>query len=494
MTLKSYRFGVGLAAVAILFVAAMSAGMIPHDDVLNGMALAITALPATMPRDLAALRGLRATIYTEMEAALAADGQADFDASAASIEKIDVAIANADRLHKAKGATALGPLQSDPESGGVFAGFPDDRRKLLTAHAGMPIQVREQLSGFHDRPFANLGEQMQAVHRAAVVHDRDPRLVAAALGANETIPSDGGFLVQVDSSTEILRRTFDKANLAAKVRRFPLGANSNGMKINALKDDSRATGSRYGGVRGYWMAEAAALTSSGPMQFRQMELNLKKLGGLLYATDEQLQDASFLEAMMLEAVSDEFAFLVDESIISGNGAGKPLGFMNAGCKVSVSKETGQAARTIVFENIQKMWSRLWAKSMPNAVWYINQDCYPQLNAMSLVVGTGGVPVYLPPGGLSAAPFGTLMGRPVQPIEFCETLGTEGDIILGDLSQYMMIDKSVAAATSIHVAFLTGEQAFRFIYRVDGQPVDNKPITPYKGTATQSPFVTLATRA
>jgi HK97 family phage major capsid protein len=448
--------------------------------------------------DIVTLRQNRAKAYDKMEGILSAASsptqQADFDAASAEVESLDRDIANAERLAKLRGSKAL-PGPADAGGGDdVFAAFPEDRRRLLTAHAGMPIQVREQLIGFHERPFVNLGEQMQAVHRAAVVHDRDPRLVAAALGANETIPSDGGFLVQVDSSTEILKRTFDKANLAAKVRKFPLGVNSNGMKIRALKDDSRATGSRYGGVRGYWLAEAATLTASGPMQFREMELNLKKLGGLLYATDEQLQDAAFLEAMMLEAVSDEFAFLVDESIWAGNGAGKPLGFMNAGCKVSVAKETGQAVRTIVFENIQKMYSRFWAKSMPNAVWYINQDIYPQLNALTVVVGTGGVPVYLPPGGLSQSPYGTLMGRPVQPIEFCETLGTEGDIVLADLSQYMMIDKAVQAATSIHVAFLTGEQAFRFVYRVDGQPIDNKPITPYKGSATQSPFVTLATRA
>lgn len=450
-----------------------------------------------MPLDLVTLRQNRAKAYDKLEAILAAAAsptqQADFDAASAEVETLDRDIANAEKLQKLRGTKALAaPAAIDGDD--PFAAFPEDRRKLLTGHAGLPITVREQLVGFHERPFANLGEQMQAVHRTAFGHDRDPRLVSAALGANETIPSDGGFLVQVDYNSEILRRTFDKANLAAKVRKFPLGPNSNGMKINALKDDSRATGSRYGGVRGYWMAEAASLTASGPMQFRQMELNLKKLGGLLYATDEQLQDAAFLEAMMLAAVSDEFAFLVDESIWTGNGAGKPLGFMNAGCKVTVTKEVGQAAKTIVFENVQKMWSRLWAKSMPNATWYINQDCYPQLNAMSLVVGTGGVPVYLPPGGLSQAPFGTLMGRPVQPLEFSETLGTEGDIVLADISQYMMIDKSVAAATSIHVAFLTGEQAFRFIYRVDGQPVDNKPITPYKGTATQSPFVSLATRA
>jgi hypothetical protein len=53
--------------------------------------------------------------------------------------------------------------------------------------------------------------------------------------------------------------------------------------------------------------------------------------------------------------------------------------------------------------------------------------------MSMVIGTGGVPVYLPPGGLSHAPFGTLMGRPVMPLEFCETLGTEGDIVLADVA-------------------------------------------------------------
>lgn len=451
-----------------------------------------------MALDIASLRQNRAKAYDKMEGILAKDAydaqQADFDAASADVESMDRDIANAERLAKLRGSKALPGIDTGGGSDDIFAGFSEDRRKLLMAHAGQPIQIREQLSGFRDRPFANLGEQMQAVHRAAVIQDRDPRLVAAALGANETIPSDGGFLVQVDSSTEILKRQFDKSTLAKLVRKFPLGVNSNGMKINALKDDSRATGSRYGGVRGYWLAEAAALTASGPMQWRQMELNLKKLGGLLYATDEQLQDASFLEAMMLEAVSDEFAFLVDESIWAGNGAGKPMGFMNAGCKVAVAKESGQAQKTVVKENIDKMWSRMWSKSMTNAVWYINQDVYPQLNALSAVVGVGGIPVFVPAGGLSAAPFGNLMGRPIQPIEYCETLGTEGDIVLADLSQYMMIDKSVQAATSIHVAFLTGEQAFRFIYRVDGQPVDNKPITPYKGSATQSPFITLATRA
>jgi HK97 family phage major capsid protein len=90
-----------------------------------------------------------------------------------------------------------------------------------------------------------------------------------------------------------------------------------------------------------------------------------------------------------------------------------------------------------------------------------------------------------------------MGRPVIPIEYAATLGTAGDIMLADLSQYVMIDKgAIQSATSIHVKFLYDETAFRFVYRVDGQPAWNAPLTPFKGGAgsTQSPFVVLATRS
>jgi hypothetical protein len=51
-----------------------------------------------------------------------------------------------------------------------------------------------------------------------------------------------------------------------------------------------------------------------------------------------------------------------------------------------------------------MWSRMWSRSRKNAVWLINQDCEPQLNQLGQAVGTGGRSVYLPPGGLSAAPY------------------------------------------------------------------------------------------
>ena len=164
--------------------------------------------------------------------------------------------------------------------------------------------------------------------------------------------------------------------------------------------------------------------------------------------------------------------------------------------VTVAKEAGQPAATLQPENIIKMWSRCYNRSRLNSVWFINQDIEPQLFTLAIQVGTGGGTVYMPPGGLSSQPYGTLFGRPVIPIEQCATLGTTGDIVLADMSQYLLIDKGgVQSASSIHVRFVNDESVFRFVYRVDGQPIWHSPLTPYKGSSnTVSPFITLATRA
>src|SRR5690606_36712228 len=110
----------------------------------------------------------------------------------------------------------------------------------------------------------------------------------------------------------------------------------------------------------------------------------------------------------------------NDSILNGTGAGKPLGILNAPALVEVSAAQGQAGDTVVFDNIVSMWSRLYAPSRQNAVWFIHQDVEPQLMALSLVHGTSGTAAYLPPGRLSGTPYGTLLGRPVIVTEHNKT--------------------------------------------------------------------------
>jgi len=338
--------------------------------------------------------------------------------------------------------------------------------------------------------FRSLGEQMMAVYRASNPAGKiDARLTTrSANGLNETNPSDGGFLVQKDFVTDLLKRTYETGVLASKVKKIPLTTNANGIKINAIDEDSRANGSRWGGIQTYWENEADQISGSKP-KFRTMDLSLKKLTGLCYVTDELMQDAAALENVIREGFAEEFGFKIDDVILSGSGAGQPLGILNSGSLVTVAKETNQTAK-ITVENLVKMWSRLWSRSRASAIWYINPEIEPYLYTLTV----GDRPVYIPAGGLSEAPYATLFGRPVMPLEQCSALGQVGDIILADFGQYLLIDKGgVNATSSIHVRFLYDENVFRFIYRVDGQPVWNKALTPYKGSASVSPFVTLATR-
>lgn len=351
-------------------------------------------------------------------------------------------------------------------------------------------------------PFKNLGEQLQAVAHAAMnPGHEDTRLVwdtftpqAAISGAGASVPSDGGYLIQKDLMTEFMNKAYGDDAILSRVRRIPISANSDGLKINLVDETSRATGSRWGGIQVFWGAEGDSATAKKP-KFRQASWELKDVIGLMYATNRLLQDASALEAVFEQAFRDEMAFFEADGVINGTGSGQMQGILNATALVSVSKEATQAAASIIYENINKMWSRMWARSRGNSVWLINQDCEPQLHQMSIPVGTGGLPVYLPPGGLSQSPYASLMGRPVIPTEFNATVGTVGDIMLVDLSQYLMIEKGgVQADSSMHVKFTTNEMTFRFIHRVDGQPLWNSALTPFKGSNTLSPFVALATRA
>lgn len=345
------------------------------------------------------------------------------------------------------------------------------------------------------KKFANFGEQLLAVRSSVLTNGRmtDPRLTAGPAGLSEAVPSGGGFLVQKDFSPEILERIYQTGSISSRCRRQPIGEGKNGIKINAIDEDSRADGSRWGGVQGFWLNEAGALTASKPA-FRQIELQLEKLGALYYATDEELEDAVALGGFASRAFGEEMAFKLEDAIFNGTGAGLPLGLLNSGATITVAKDSGQLTGTVSTSNILNMWSRMWAPSRKNAAWFIDQSVEPQL--FQLVLGApslGQILLYTPPGE-NGNQYGLLMGRPVIPTEHNAQLSTIGDIVLADLDQYLLIDKGgVRQDYSMHVNFLTDEGVFRFIYRVDGESWWKKPLTPKSGSPTQSPFVILATR-
>jgi HK97 family phage major capsid protein len=339
--------------------------------------------------------------------------------------------------------------------------------------------------------FKSLGEQLMAVQKFARSNGqmRDQRLFAGPAGMDEAMPAEGGFLVQKDFSAEMLRRMYQTGLIVSRCRKIPISGNSNGIKINAIDEDSRANGSRWGGVLAYWINEAQSTTSSKP-KFRKVELQLNKLMALCYATDELLEDGAALEAVIQEAFAEEMTFMVEDAIVNGLGAGQPLGILNSGAVIAQARNTTGA---IVTTDILNMDSRLWTPSSRSAVWLADVSIKPSL--YQLVLGApalGQILLYTPPAeNTISGDGGTLLGKPVIFHEHGAVLGTEGDLILTDLSQYIVADKNgVRQDYSMHVNFLTDEGVFRFVYRIDGQSWWKKPLTPKSGGSTLSPFIAL----
>jgi HK97 family phage major capsid protein len=263
-----------------------------------------------------------------------------------------------------------------------------------------------------------------------------------------------------------------------------------------IKETSRATDSRWGGVQVYNVDEADTAAASKP-QTEKWELQLGKKMGIAYMTEELLEDAPAMQDVYGKAFAAELAFKCDDEVFRGGGASAFTGVMGHASAISVAKETGQLADTIDAKNIQKMWARVHPRSKSRGVWFVNTETFPELQSMQIGLGTGGTLVYMPPGGISGAPYGTIYGRPVIEIEYASKLGDLGDIAFLDLDKYKVITKGATGQSeSMHVRFLYDEMTFKWTLRINGAPKLKSPLTPYQATSgnTLSPFVFLAARA
>jgi HK97 family phage major capsid protein len=345
----------------------------------------------------------------------------------------------------------------------------------------------------------NMGDFAMAVRAASnkgatVI---DPRLVANTLStySTEGTGSDGGFAVPPDFRTDIWKKVMAEDSLFGRTDQNPTSKNT-----IVLPADETTPWDATGGIQAYFESEASQMTQS-KISLTEKTIRLNKLTALVPVTGELLEDAPGLDAYLRKKVAEKFDFKLNLKIIQGSGAGEPLGILKANSLISVAKESGQAADTLLIDNIDKMWSRLYAPLRNGAIWLINQDVEPQLYGLQRVVknasGTivGGTPAYMPPGGVSGSPYATLYGREIVPTQACETLGDKGDIILVNLKQYMTAYKQVGVKTdvSMHLWFDYDVLAYRFILRIAGQPWWANKITPRDGTNYPSWAVTLDER-
>lgn len=318
------------------------------------------------------------------------------------------------------------------------------------------------------------------------------KVTRAALGSNETVGAEGGFLPQSDHAVELQNNSVKAGGIASECRIIRTDRPYIEMKL--LDETSRATGSRFGGVRVYRRKEAESVTATQP-KFRRVDMKVEALEGLYYATDEELDDVPYLESVVGNFFVDEMAWKIDDEIIGGTGAGENLGIINAPCTIEVAKEGGQTADTVVYANADNMVDKILVSSRANAKWYAHADVAQQLrNAVHTPGSNTDFKPFVPAGAMGSE-VDTLLSKPVKYIEQARALGDVGDFFLADFKQYALIIRTgIKASSSIHVQFLTSQKTFKWTQRVIGQPLHASALTDAYGSNTRSPFVTLAARA
>jgi HK97 family phage major capsid protein len=402
--------------------------------------------------------------------------------------------ANATELEKLLNGLRVRKLLEPKGAGRKTA--PEPKNVAIDGGRRVPATVRDNAR--HN--FTNLGEFALSV-RSQKVGDFENEGVkklmnAATTYGNETTGADGGFLVPPDFSNAIWQKVEAEENLMSRCTELTPSGNT----MTLPKDEITPWGTS--GIQFTWESEAAVVGQTKGV-FESSTLRLYKLMALAPVSDEMLEDSRGFESWLMAKVPGLLSAKINDAIVAGTGAGQPLGILNSASKVSVAKETSQPADTVWFANINKMWSRMYAPWRRNSVWLINQDIEPSLHGMafqatgasSMLPGTSAVPAYLPMNGLSGSPYATLMGRPVVPVQAAKTVGDQGDIILVDLKQYWLLRKAsgIRTDTSMHLYFDQATTAFRFIFRVNGQPAWTSAISPENGSNTLSWAVVLDAR-
>ncbi len=380
-----------------------------------------------------------------------------------------------------------------------------DATAAARAAAASNIQITDRSTEDPTRGFKSHRDFMSNVLSAGRTGRVDARLkplqVAATAGSDEhgthSDPS-AAFLLPVAYSPDLLKIQSDADPTAALTRKLPMDAPM--VKINARTDKDH-TSSVSGGLRVYRHSETAAAervvlqaaATSSKAATEQLTFAAEDLMGLAYATENQISDSpgAFI-ALISDGFTDEFdRKLLREKLRGVGSAGEYTGVMTSPALVTVSKESGQAADTIVKENIDKMESRLWGPDSSDRVVYLaNKTTLPQLMSLVQVVGVGGTPV---PYMTRDAGGWRLNGRRLFFSETCRAIGDLGDIVLGNWAEYIEgLYQPLQQAESIHVRFDRNERAFKFWVRNCGKCWWSAQLTPENG-ATMSPFVTLAAR-
>jgi HK97 family phage major capsid protein len=354
-----------------------------------------------------------------------------------------------------------------------------------------PVSITNHRENFESDPkagFKHAQEMLAVIAKNRGQAGSDKRLnFLAAVGSDEqsTVSGEfGGFAIPKALYGEVMKVMPEGDPTANLCRNIPMESPS--VSINARVDKNHST-SVVGGLQVYRTGELNALTSSR-QSMEQIDLKAEDLNGLTYVSKQLLNASPATVASILSDFPAAFAEKEFREKISGTGVGQFEGVLNSAALITVAKESAQTAGTVVTKNIGKMMSRCYNYESASVAWLINHDVLPELMDLG-----GSDKNIFSPSAIQGITY-QLYGKPVIVTDKAAALGSAGDIMLINWSEYLVgTYGSEESAESIHVRFEYNESAFKFYKANDGRGWWKSVLTPKAGS-TKSPFIILGARA
>ena len=229
-----------------------------------------------------------------------------------------------------------------------------------------------------------------------------------------------------------------------------------------------------------WVAQAASATPQ-TAAMRQIQLNARK-GTIHCDVSSELADSGQGFVSHLEkALKKSIAYGLDDAFF--NGITAPLGITQDVARIEVSKETGQVAE-VMFENVSKMYARMYAGGRNNCCWLASDQMLPfLLTGLSVAIGTSGswVNIFDNKNGEF-----NLLGKRVIFTPHLPAPKAANALMLVDLSQYAIgLRKDLRLERSNIPQWREDLLSFRLYIRLDSQGTWNAAYQPANSGDTQS---------
>jgi HK97 family phage major capsid protein len=294
------------------------------------------------------------------------------------------------------------------------------------------------------------------------------------------VGSEGGFMVPKQLREGLMSVDPQAPVIRNRATVIPAG-NPPDAEISMPALDQSSNENMFGGVTVAWTAEGQTMTETDAA-FKEIKLTPHEVSAYITVTNKLLRNWQAAGVVLQGLMRGAVLAAEDYQFLRGNGVSKPQGVIGCDCEIAYNRAV---ASQIAYADVIGMLARL--RSDAGAVWIASRTTIPQL---ANIRDTGNFNLFMTQATLGVP--ATLLGIPLIFNERSPALGTKGDLMLADLSKYLIKDGSGPfVEASEHVRFTSNKTVIKIVWNVDGKPWLLNPI-PLEGSTsnTVSSVVTL----